>query len=72
MRIYEKFSFWLKVRRGRDPQGLYAAKHTGGMAGVSIPVELPEHPHLRLTDKISSEDAARLVLDTLSHADSLP
>ncbi len=55
-----------KVRRQRDPKGLYAAAQAGAvrqMAGTETPVDLPRDPHLVLhTDRLSLEDCVAAVL----------
>lgn len=58
-----------KIRRKRDPKGLYADEQRGEicqMAGVDTVVQLPLKAHLHFDENISPRDAAKKILELLS------
>jgi bifunctional enzyme CysN/CysC len=68
-----------RVRRDRDPNGLYAAADRGDLAplpGVTVDYEPPEHPDLVFdtsrTDLATSVDAVLALLDSRGYLSSAP
>ena len=61
-----------KVRRDRDPKGLYAAENKGEvtqMAGSMTMVELPLEPHIRIDITTSCAEAVNTILDRIESHD---
>jgi len=59
----------LKVAEARDVKGLYKKARSGELknfTGIDSPYEAPRHPEIRIdTTRISPEEAATLIVDTL-------
>ena len=59
----------LAVAEGRDVKGLYKKARSGELknfTGIDSPYEAPADPEVRIdTTRMSAEDAASLIVDTL-------